>query len=203
MQINRSTAPHRCQHGARTQQGQHRAAVIAKAAALRTVDKEFLNPIGVHALVYAGDWSEASARTVAAGAVAANFNLVEIAAFSAAKLDAAMTKSVLEEHGLQAACSLGLTLNSDVSSDQPDVSTCFSSVVCGAGFEHHSNAALVLTTDPGRLLTTALSCHTPHVHPTCTPHKLHHLRPACNKLILTCGIPAGGAARPGRAGRST
>jgi hypothetical protein len=51
----------------------------------------------------------------------AGYDLVEIASFNAAGLDAAMTKRVFQEHGLQAACSLGLTLNADISSDSEEV----------------------------------------------------------------------------------
>jgi D-psicose/D-tagatose/L-ribulose 3-epimerase len=123
-----------------------------KAAA---ANKSFSNPIGAHALVFSGDWSEAGARKAAAGAAAAGesylsqrhahqgivsqlpnpvrslklsaahfaagYDLVEIAAFNAASLDAAMTKRVFQEHGLQAACSLGLTLDADISSDSEEV----------------------------------------------------------------------------------
>jgi len=46
---------------------------------------------------------------------------VEIAAFNAAKLDADMTKRVFAEHSLQAACSLGLTPDADISNDSAEV----------------------------------------------------------------------------------
>jgi hypothetical protein len=47
---------------------------------------------------------------------------VEIASFNAASLDAGMTRRVFEQHGVQAACSLGLTLDADISSDSAEVS---------------------------------------------------------------------------------
>jgi D-psicose/D-tagatose/L-ribulose 3-epimerase len=71
--------------------------------------------------VFAGDWSEAGARAAAAGAAAAGYDLVEIAAFNAGRLNADMTRRVFAEHGVQAACSLGLTLDADVSSDSDEV----------------------------------------------------------------------------------
>lgn len=42
---------------------------------------------------------------------------MEIPAFNADTLDVAMTKRVFAEHGVKAACSLGLTLDADISSD--------------------------------------------------------------------------------------
>jgi D-psicose/D-tagatose/L-ribulose 3-epimerase len=79
------------------------------------------NLIGVHALVFAGEWSEASARTAASGAAAAGYDLVEIPAFNAATLDSKMTKHVFAEHGVSAACSLGLSLDADISNADPEV----------------------------------------------------------------------------------
>lgn len=55
------------------------------------------------------------------GAAAAGFNLVEIPAFNADKLDVAMTNRVFAEHGVKAACSLGLSLGADISSDDSTV----------------------------------------------------------------------------------
>jgi hypothetical protein len=53
--------------------------------------------------------------------IRAGYDLVEIASFNAASLDAGMTRRVFQEHGLQAACSLGLTLDADISSDSAEV----------------------------------------------------------------------------------
>lgn len=96
------------------------AARVAAAAAAAAASS---NPVGVHALVFAGDWTEAGARAAAAGAAAAAYDLVEIAAFNARHLDADMTRRVFAEHGVQAACSLGLTLDADISSDSEEVSS--------------------------------------------------------------------------------
>lgn len=40
------------------------------------IDAGYANPIGVHALVFAGDWSEASASAAVAGAKAAGYDMV-------------------------------------------------------------------------------------------------------------------------------
>ncbi|KIZ00974.1 D-tagatose 3-epimerase [Monoraphidium neglectum] len=91
--------------------------VVVAAAESRA----YSNPLGVHSLVWCGEWDEAAARRAAVGSAAAGFNLVEIPAFDAARLDGRMTRRVLEEHGLAAATSLGLTLDSDISSEDKEV----------------------------------------------------------------------------------
>ena len=90
-----------------------------KASATRTAS--YSNPIGVHALVFSGDWSEESARRAASGATQAGYDLVEIPAFNADTLDIDMTASVFREHGVRAACSLGLSLDADISSTDREV----------------------------------------------------------------------------------
>eukprot|EP00878_Enallax_costatus_P006048 GHUV01006344.1.p1 GENE.GHUV01006344.1~~GHUV01006344.1.p1 ORF type:complete len:330 (+),score=58.57 GHUV01006344.1:603-1592(+) len=94
-----------------------RSCVVTKAAASAVYN----NPVGVHALVFAGDWSEGSAVAAASGAAKAGYDLVEIPAFNADKLGVAMTKRVFSEHGVKAACSLGLSLDADISSDDDTV----------------------------------------------------------------------------------
>lgn len=88
-----------------------RTAVRASAAAA------YANPIGVHALVFAGDWTQASIVAAASGAAKAGYDLLEIPAFNADKLDAELTRRIFTEHGVGAACSLGLSLDADISSD--------------------------------------------------------------------------------------
>lgn len=82
---------------------------------------EFSNPIGAHALVFAGDWTQPSAERAVSGAAAAGYQLVEIATFDVPNLDPAITKRVFAQHGLQPACSLGLTLDADISSEDAEV----------------------------------------------------------------------------------
>jgi D-psicose/D-tagatose/L-ribulose 3-epimerase len=71
--------------------------------------------------VFSGDWSEASVRKAASGAAKAGYSLVEIPSFNADRLDIAMTKRVFNEHGVRPACSLGLSLDADISSADRDV----------------------------------------------------------------------------------
>ena len=55
---------------------------------------------GGHALVWAGDWSEASARKAAASAQRAGYDYIEMLMIDPDSIDVAMTKDVLAEYGL-------------------------------------------------------------------------------------------------------
>jgi len=81
------------------------------------------NPLGVHALLWSGGWDEAAARHAISSAAAAGFDLIEIPILDPFGIDAAMTRRLLEEHGMQSACSMGLPAHADVSSEQPSVLT--------------------------------------------------------------------------------
>lgn len=77
---------------------------------------------------------------------------MEIAAFNAASLDAAMTRRVFQEHNLQAACSLGLTLDRDISSDSAEVCRTLWSLTppmlartCTAGYIEHNSSCSATT----------------------------------------------------------
>lgn len=157
------TSPIRTQHTTSSR----RSAVRVAAAAAATS-----NPVGVHALVFSGDWSEAGARAAAAGAAAAGYDLVEIAAFNAGRLDADMTRRVFEEHGVQAACSLGLTLDADISSDSEEVSSKLLHLRW-PGWLRSPNVRWVCC-------CTAAPCHT---HTGCCPRGS---RPGCSAHLCSC-----------------
>lgn len=76
---------------------------------------------GGHALVWAGDWSEASARKAAASAKRAGFDYIEMLMIEPDKIDVVMTKAVLAEYGLFATASLGLSSETDVTSTNPSI----------------------------------------------------------------------------------
>ena len=76
---------------------------------------------GGHALVWAGDWSEASARKAAASAKKAGYDYIEMLMIEPDKIDVAMTKEVLSEYGLSATASLGLSPETDVTSTNPSI----------------------------------------------------------------------------------
>jgi D-psicose/D-tagatose/L-ribulose 3-epimerase len=80
-----------------------------------------MNPLGVHALVWVGGWTEADARRAVEATAAAGFDLLEIPVLDPTTVDAGLTRKLLGEYGLKAACSLGLSFDADISSPDPDV----------------------------------------------------------------------------------
>lgn len=75
-----------------------------------------MNPLGVHALVWVGDWTEPSVRHAVHATAAAGYDLLEIPVLDPSSIDVPLTRKLLDEHGLAAGCSLGLTFDADVSS---------------------------------------------------------------------------------------
>lgn len=80
-----------------------------------------MNPLGLHALVWTGEWTEASARHAIERTKAIGFDLIEIPILEPEAFDIAMTEQLLADNGLQAACSLGLSRDTDVASEDPAV----------------------------------------------------------------------------------
>ncbi len=79
------------------------------------------NPLGVHALVWTGDWTQESSRFAIESSRETGFDMIEISLHDPRTFDAAHTRQLLEDNGLVAACSLGLAPDADVSSDDPAV----------------------------------------------------------------------------------
>jgi D-psicose/D-tagatose/L-ribulose 3-epimerase len=79
------------------------------------------NPVGVHALVWAGDTSPASVAHAVARTSDAGFDLLELSLHDAAHLDVAAARRELSAAGLAVACSRGLAFDADVSSADPAV----------------------------------------------------------------------------------
>lgn len=106
------------------------------------------NPLGIHALVWVGDTSPASVETAVRQTAACGYDILEFSLHDSVNLDRALTRRLLEEHGLQAACSRGLARDADVSSEDPAV------VARGQQLLHES---LDVTADiGGTVLTGAL-----------------------------------------------
>jgi D-psicose/D-tagatose/L-ribulose 3-epimerase len=78
-----------------------------------------MNPLGVHALVWAGDLTPESTRKVISLSKKAGFDLVELSLHGPKVMDLALTRDLLQEHGMQLGCSRGLTFAADVSSEDP------------------------------------------------------------------------------------
>ncbi len=77
--------------------------------------------LGVHALVWSGTWDEPAARHAISSAAAAGFDLIEVPILDPFGIDTAMTRRLLDEHGIRSACSMGLPADADVSSEDPAV----------------------------------------------------------------------------------
>lgn len=75
--------------------------------------------LGVHALVWVGGWTPEEARKAISSTAQAGYDLIEIPLLDPSSVDAADTRAVLREHGIGAACSLGLTPETDVASEDP------------------------------------------------------------------------------------
>jgi D-psicose/D-tagatose/L-ribulose 3-epimerase len=73
--------------------------------------------LGVHALVWVGGWSPAEARQAIASTAEAGYDLIEIPLLDPSSVDARDTRSVLDEYGIAAGCSLGLSDATNVSSE--------------------------------------------------------------------------------------
>jgi D-psicose/D-tagatose/L-ribulose 3-epimerase len=79
------------------------------------------NKLGVHALVWSGTWDEDGARHAISSAAKAGFDLIEVPILDPYGIDTAMTRRLLDEHDLAAACSMGLPAHADVASEDESV----------------------------------------------------------------------------------
>lgn len=78
------------------------------------------NPLGVHALVWAGDTSPQSVTTAIDKTARTGYDLLEFSLHDSLNLDVDATRAQLERAGLAVACSRGLAFDADVSSEDAD-----------------------------------------------------------------------------------
>lgn len=83
--------------------------------------KPYKNLIGVHALVWVGDWSKDSCRLAIKNSAEAGYNLIEIPALDPKSIDTEDTAKVLKEFGMNAACSLGLSFDADINNEDAEI----------------------------------------------------------------------------------
>jgi len=76
---------------------------------------------GGHALVWVGDWSPSSARAAISSAARNGYDYIELAIFDPWNFDTKLTKDLLQEFGLRAHASLGLSAKTDVTSIDPSI----------------------------------------------------------------------------------
>ena len=75
--------------------------------------------IGVHGLVFTGEFDEKGLVTAASGARQAGFDLLELPLADPHGADGALVGRIVEDHGLALTASLGLTAQTDISSEDP------------------------------------------------------------------------------------
>jgi len=79
------------------------------------------NPVGVHALVWAGGTTQPEVESIVASTVAAGYDLVELSLHDMDRLDVDAARKTIADAGLQVSCSRGLAFDADVSSDDRQV----------------------------------------------------------------------------------
>ena len=79
------------------------------------------NKLGVHALVWVGGWSHAECREAISNTVEAGYDLIEIPALDPSLIDTEHTLATLKEFGIKAACSMGLSFDADINSEDSAV----------------------------------------------------------------------------------
>ncbi|MBT0773944.1 sugar phosphate isomerase/epimerase [Kineosporia sp. J2-2] len=79
------------------------------------------NPLGVHALVWAGSTSPAEVELAVRSTREAGYDLLEFSLHDGLTMDTAHARAELEKAGLKVACSRGLAPDADVSSEDPAV----------------------------------------------------------------------------------
>lgn len=80
-----------------------------------------MNRLGVHALVFVPGWSPPEAAWAVERAARCGFDLIEIPLLDPATVDPDMTRRLLDSQGIGATCSLGLSFETDISSEDPAV----------------------------------------------------------------------------------
>jgi D-psicose/D-tagatose/L-ribulose 3-epimerase len=79
-----------------------------------------MNPLGVHALVFASGWSEPESERAIAGARRHGFEVLEIPLRDPGRIDVPRTRRLLEHAGLRPVTSMALGFSSDISSGDPE-----------------------------------------------------------------------------------
>ena len=79
-----------------------------------------MNKLGLHALVWVGGWSREECETAITKTAEIGYDYIEIPALDPSTIDVNFTRSKLEQHNLGATVSLGLPIEADISSEDPD-----------------------------------------------------------------------------------
>ena len=79
------------------------------------------NPLGIHALVWTGSWQRKDIDFAIGNSSKLGFDIIEIPLLNPYNFDADYTKKVLGINRIQAVTSLGLSDETDISSNEPEV----------------------------------------------------------------------------------
>lgn len=79
------------------------------------------NSFGVHAMVWSAGWSRQEADLAIAGSSRAGYDVIEVPLIHPHEVDGLMTAELLAKHHMKASCSLVLSPDSDISSEDPSV----------------------------------------------------------------------------------
>lgn len=80
-----------------------------------------MNQLGIHALVWTGDTSSASVQRAVRKTAAAGYDILEFSLHDGFEANVAETATLLKDAGLSVACSRGLAVDADVSSEDTAV----------------------------------------------------------------------------------
>jgi D-psicose/D-tagatose/L-ribulose 3-epimerase len=78
-----------------------------------------MNKIGIHALVWAGSWGARECEYTVASSKEAGYDLVEFPVFQPAAMDVEAIQRALSANGMTATCSIGLSFDKDINSEDP------------------------------------------------------------------------------------
>ena len=78
------------------------------------------NPLGIHALVWTGTWESKDIDFAIGSSSKLGFDIIEIPLLNPYNFDATYSRKVLEKNQIQAVTSLGLSEDTDISSDDPE-----------------------------------------------------------------------------------
>ena len=78
-----------------------------------------MNKVGIHALVWAGSWGARECEYTVASSKEAGYDLVEFPVFQPAAMDIEAIQRALSANGMTATCSLGLSFDKDINSEDP------------------------------------------------------------------------------------
>jgi D-psicose/D-tagatose/L-ribulose 3-epimerase len=79
-----------------------------------------MNKIGIHALVWAGSWGAKECEYTVASSKEAGYDLVEFPVFQPAAMDIESIQRALSANGMTATCSLGLSFDKDINSEDAE-----------------------------------------------------------------------------------